>query len=62
MDHHYAPSPPHANVPDEVIERMRSVDHLVRQWTTPEFRAQIDPAEPEVVGRPTLIQRIRRRL
>ncbi|HYW12568.1 MAG TPA: hypothetical protein VE871_11455 [Longimicrobium sp.] len=61
MDQHYASSPPDANVTDEVLERMRRVDHLVRQWTDPAFRAQIDPQEPEIVGPPTrtLIQRIR---
>lgn len=52
MDQHCASSPPHANVPDEVIERMRRVDHLVRPWTNPAFRAQIDPQEPEVAGPP----------
>lgn len=64
MDQHFASSPPHVSVPDAVVERMRRVDHLVRQWTDPAFRAQIDPAEPEIVGPPTrtLIQQIRRRL
>ncbi len=63
MDHN-ASSPMPADVPDEVIERMRRVDPLVRQWTDPAFRSQVDPEEPEIVGPPTrtLIQRIRSRI
>ena len=64
MDQRSVSSPPHPNVPDEVVERMRRVDHLVRQLTDPAFRAQIDPEEPEVIGppAPTLTKRIRRRI
>lgn len=64
MDRHYASSATPSKAPDEVVERMRRVDHLVRQLTHPAFRAQINPEEPEVVGppTPTLIQRIRGRI
>jgi hypothetical protein len=64
MDQRSVSSAPHSNVPDEVVERMRRVDHLVRQFTDPAFRMQIDPEEPEVVGppAPTLTERILRRI
>lgn len=38
---------------DEAVERMRRVDSLVRPWVDADFRAQINPDIPEVVGPPT---------
>jgi hypothetical protein len=65
MDRSFAPSSIHVGVtPEEIVERMRRVDGLVRPWFDPAFRAQIDPDVPEVVGPPTRTpsRRIRRRI
>ncbi len=50
--------------PDEIIERMRRADAMVRPWVDPAFRAHINPDVPEVVGPPTRTcsRRIRRRI
>ena len=59
MERRYASSSiPADAVPDEIIERMRRVDSIVRPWIDPAFRARINPDVPEVVGPPA--QGIRR--
>lgn len=57
-----SPSPYVDAMPDEVMERMRRADSLVRPWVDSAFRAQINPDAPEVVGPPTRLNhgRIRR--
>lgn len=63
MDQHCAAFSEHADAaPDQVTERMRRVDPLVRQWVDPAFRGRIDPDMAEVVGPPARIsgRRLRR--
>jgi hypothetical protein len=65
MDRRFISSSTHIEAtPDDVVERMRHADGLVRPWVEPAFRAQIDPDVPEVVGPPirTPSRRIRRRI
>jgi hypothetical protein len=60
---HASPAAAADGLPDELTERMDRADRLVRPWTDPAFRAQLDPELPEVLGPPAraAIRRIRRR-
>lgn len=65
MDQRYVSSTaPEEVVTDQVIERMRRVDSIVREWVDPSFRSRINPDVPEVIGPPsrTSNRRIRNRV